>query len=101
MSTVETRYEHIILGQDNAPIIAGTNMKVIELVLERIAYGWSAEELRFQHPYLTLGQIHSALAYYWDHQETLDQDIERRLQVVDQIQESRGPSLLVARLKAK
>jgi len=101
MSTVETRYEHIILGQDNAPIIAGTNMKVIELVLERIAYGWSAEELRFQHPYLTLGQIHSALAYYWDHQETLDQDIERRLQVVDQIQGSRGPSPLVARLKAK
>jgi len=101
MSTVETRYEHIILGQDNAPIIAGTNMKVIELVLERIAYGWSAEELRFQHPHLTLGQIHSALAYYWDHQETLDQDIERRLQVVDQIQGSRGPSPLVARLKAK
>jgi len=101
MSTVETRYEHIILGQDNAPIIAGTNMKVIELVLERIAYGWSAEELRFQHPYLTLGQIHSALAYYWDHQETLDQDIERRLQVVDQIQGSRGPSPLVARLKAE
>ena len=28
------------------------------------AHGWSAEELLFQHPYLSLGQIHSALAYY-------------------------------------
>jgi uncharacterized protein (DUF433 family) len=101
MSTVETRYEHIILSQDNVPIIAGTNMKVIELVLERIAYGWSPEELRFQHPYLTLGQIHSALAYYWDHQEELDRDIERRLQRVDQIRQTMGPSPLVARLRAK
>ncbi len=32
-------------------------------VVEQKAYGWSAEELHFQHPYLTLGQIHSALAY--------------------------------------
>ena len=101
MSSVETRYEHIVLSKDNIPIIAGTNMKVVELVLERIAYGWSPEELRFQHPYLTLGQIHSALAYYWDHQEELDRDIERRLQFVDQVQHAQGPSLLVARLKAK
>jgi uncharacterized protein (DUF433 family) len=101
MSLVETRYEHVILNKANVPIIAGTNMKVIELVLERTAYGWSPEELYFQHPYLTLGQIHSALAYYWDHQEELDRDIERRLEFVDQVQRAMGPSLLVARLKAK
>jgi len=40
-------------------------MKVVESVVEQQAYGWSPEELRFQHPYMTLGQIHSALAYYW------------------------------------
>ena len=61
-----------------APIISGTTMKVVELVMAQMAYGWSPEELRFQHPYLTLGQIYSALAYYWDHQEELDADIERR-----------------------
>jgi uncharacterized protein (DUF433 family) len=101
MSIVETRYEHIIVNEDQVPIIAGTNMKVIELVLERMAYGWSPEELHFQHPYLTLGQIHSALAYYWDHQAELDRDIEQRLQFVDQVQRALGPSPLVARLKAK
>ncbi len=98
---VETRYEHIVLDRGNAPIITGTNMKVIELVLERMAHGWSAEELHFQHPYLTLGQIHSALAYYWDHQDELDRDIERRLQFVDQMQQAAGPSPLRARLRAK
>lgn len=63
MSIIETRYEHIVLDEDKVPIIARTNMKVVELVVERMAYGWSPEELYFQHPYLSLGQIHSALAY--------------------------------------
>ena len=68
MQAVETKYEHVILNEDNVPIIADTNTKVIELILDKIAYGWSPEELRFQHPHLTLGQIYSALAYYSDHQ---------------------------------
>jgi uncharacterized protein (DUF433 family) len=101
MAAIETRYEHIVLDDNNVPIIAGTTMKVIELVLDQQAYGWSPEELRFQHPQLSLGQIHSALAYYWDHQDQLDQDIERRLQRVDQAQRARIPTALEARLKAK
>ena len=101
MAPAKTRYEHVILNKDNVPTIAGTNMKVIELVLEKMAYGWSPEELHFQHPYLTLGQVHSALAYYWDHQEELDQDMERRLEFVDRLQRTMGESPLVARLKAK
>jgi uncharacterized protein (DUF433 family) len=101
MSVGETRYEYVVLDEEDGPVIAGTNMKVIELVLEKMAYGWSPEELHFQHPYLTLGQIYSALAYYWDHQEELDRDIERRLRFIDQVQRAMGPSPLVARLKAK
>lgn len=89
LASVETRYEHILIDEAKVPVIAGTIMKVIELVLEKSACGWSVpspEELHFQHPYLTLGQIYSALAYYWDHQEELDRDIERRLRAVEQSQ---------------
>jgi uncharacterized protein (DUF433 family) len=99
--TQATAYEHISLNESGVPIIAGTTMKVVELVLETIAYGWSPDELQFQHPYLTLGQIHSALAYYWDHKEELDRDIERRLERVEQIRREVGPSQLIERLKAK
>ena len=84
----ETRYEHIKLSENQVPMISGTTMKVIELIADHLAYGWSPEELRLQHPYLTMGQIHSALAYYWDHKPELDQDIEKRLQFVDQIQQA-------------
>lgn len=82
-------------------MIAGTRIKVIELVLDNRAYGWSPEEMHYQHPHLALGQIYSALAYYWDHQEELDQDIERRLQFVDQLQRSHKPTPLEEKLKAK
>jgi uncharacterized protein (DUF433 family) len=101
MATLELQYQHIVLDEKNVPIIAGTNMKIVELVLEKMAYGWSPEELHFQHPYLTLGQIHSALAYYWDHQEELDRDIEQRLEFVDQVRQTLKTPPLVARLKAR
>jgi uncharacterized protein (DUF433 family) len=101
MTLLATKYEHVSLNDAKVPIIAGTTMKVIEIVLERTAYDWSPEELHFQHPYLSLGQIHSALAYYWDHQDELDQDIERRLEFVDNLKTALKPTPLVARLKAK
>jgi uncharacterized protein (DUF433 family) len=97
----KTRYEHIILDEAHVPLIAGTRVKVIELVLDHLAYGWSPEELHFQHPHLTMGQIHSALAYYWDHKAELDRDMERRLQLVDQLQQTLPSSSLVERLKAR
>ena len=81
------------------PIIAGTNMKVVELVMAQLAYGWSPEELHFQHPYLSLGQIHSALAYYWDHKEELDADIERRRQYAEEARREAGPSPLANKLR--
>jgi len=97
----ETRYEHIILNDTRVPVISGTTMKVVELVLAQAAYGWSAEELRNQFPYLTLGQIYSALAYYWDHREEFDVNIESRLEKVNRIQKEIPASLLVIRLKKK
>ena len=48
---ITTRYEHISLDENGVPFIAGTTMKVGELVLERVANGWSPEEVHFQHPY--------------------------------------------------
>lgn len=97
----ETRYEHIVLNDAHIPMIAGTTMKVVELVLAQAAYGWSAEELNLQFPHLTLGQIYSALAYYWDHREELDKNIEHRIENVNKIHKSMPISDLVKRLKSK
>jgi uncharacterized protein (DUF433 family) len=94
-------YPHIEFDREGVPIIAGTTMKVVELVVDQRAHGWSPEELHFQHPYLSLAQIHSALAYYWDHREELDADIERRTRFAEQVRKEAGPSPLAERLKAR
>ena len=97
----ETRYEHVVLNEAHVPLISGTTMKVVELVLAQAAYGWSAEELHNQFPHLTLGQIYSALAYYWDHRDEMDGDIEKRVEKANVIQKSIPVSPLVKRLKDK
>ena len=98
MAVVATRYQHIVMDENGVPVIGGTTMKVVELVAERLGYGWSPEELHFQHPYLSMAQVHSALAYYFDHQEELDNDVERRLLEADRIRKRILPSALQARL---
>ena len=93
-------YPHIELTSDGVPLISGTRTKVVEIALDRLAHSWDAEEIRRQHPHLTLGQIHSALAYYYDHQDEIDRDIERRLSQVKEIEGALGESLLRRKLKA-
>src|SRR5690242_14100620 len=69
---------HILLDDRGVAWIDDTNTKVVEVVLDQFAYGWSPEEIHFQHPHLDLAQIHAALSYYYDHRDELDAEIERR-----------------------
>lgn len=98
---METRYKHVVLNEDQIPGIVMPTMKVVEPIVEQQAYGWGLEELRFQHPYLTLRQVHSALAYYWDHREELDYDISQRLEQIDELRSEVQSSALVAQLRAQ
>jgi uncharacterized protein (DUF433 family) len=101
MSITMTKYEHIVLSAMGVPTIAGTTMKVIELIVPHMAYGWSPEELAFQFPTLSLGQIYSALAYYWDHKDALDADITQRLRMIDSLRANTRKTSLHAKLKVQ
>lgn len=101
MTFTASEYKYIEIDPDNVPYITGTTMKVIELVSGYIAFGWSPEELHFQHPYLSMGQIHSALAYYWDNKTELDLDMQRRLENVEKLRQNAGESALVKKLRTQ
>jgi uncharacterized protein (DUF433 family) len=96
-----TEYKHIQLDDEQVPMIEDTTMKVVELITSHQAYGWSPEELHFQYPHITLGKIYSALAYYWDHQEVLDADIQQRLEQVEKLRQSAPPSRITQKLKER
>ena len=99
MALTATRYEHIVLDEGGVPRIAGTQLRVIDLLEAKQANGWTPEQLYDQHPELTLGQIYSALAYYWDHQVELDAAMVARRQELEQVQRHTRPSRLVERLR--
>ena len=68
-------YPHIETRTDGSAVIVPSNFKVRMLVQAYLAVGLNAATLHDMYPDLTMGQIHSALAYYWDHQAIVDAQI--------------------------
>src|SRR5712692_1134039 len=95
-----TTAPHIKRDERGVAWIDETNVKVIEVVVDRLAYGWSPEEIHFQHPGLSLAQIYAAITYYYDNQAELDGEIARQGDEVRRLREQAGESPLVVRLKA-
>src|SRR5438034_10881237 len=95
-----TASAHIRLDERGVPWIEDTNTKVIEVALDQIAHGWSAEEIHFQHPHLSLGQIHAALGYYHDHKAQLDAEIHAGLKRIESLRAKSGESPIRKKLRA-
>ena len=75
--------KHIQVDDRGVAWIDDTNVKVIEVVLDKLAHGASAEEMHLQYPHLSLAQIYAALAFYCDNQREMDDEIDRRLAEVE------------------
>ncbi len=76
MSTVTT--SHIELDAEGRTWIARASTKVIEIVLDKLAWGWNPEEICLQHPHLSLAQVHATLSCYYNHRDKLDAESPRR-----------------------
>lgn len=96
MSTAATA--HIEIDENGVAWIDNTQVKVIEVVVDKIVHGSSPEELHFQYPHLSLAQIHAALAYYYDNQAALDAEIERRWREADELAQKISDSPLRQKL---
>lgn len=92
-------YAHLAFTPQGVPIISGTTTKVIEIALDHIAHHWDADEIRRQHPHLTVGQIYSALAYYSDHRDAMDKQIAEQIAEVDRLRQQAGPSAVLAKVR--
>ena len=99
MTTVET-VPHVRLDEQGRPCVDDTKVKVVELVLDHLAYGWDAETIQDNHPHLSLAQVYAALAWYYDHQAEMDAEIERQGQRIQSLRKSSQPSSLQRRLAA-
>lgn len=101
MSTANrTPKTHIWLDDEGRAWIDDTNVKVMEVALDKIAYAWSPEAIHIQHPHLSLAQIHAALAYYYDNKEEFDAQIERDLREVEALRAQAGESPTLKKARA-
>lgn len=97
-STIAINY--IELDAKGRAWIAGANTKVIEVACDKIAHASSSEEIQRQHPHLSLAQIHSALAYYYDHQAEFDAEIAQQCAEYDELRAAAENSPLRQKLRA-
>jgi uncharacterized protein (DUF433 family) len=89
---------YITLDERGVPWLIGTNTKVLEVILDHFAHGWSVEEIHFQHPHLSLAQIHAAFVYYYEHQAEMDRLISEQVVRVEALRKTAPPFPLRERL---
>jgi hypothetical protein len=71
---------------------------VVHVILEKVAWGLSPEEILENHPDLTLAQIHAALAYYDDHRRVLDAEIDASRREYERLRAENQDSPIRAKL---
>jgi uncharacterized protein (DUF433 family) len=68
---VASSYPHIETDEKGTPRIGKSRYDVLHLAAEHFHYGWSAEELMRQHADLRPEEVYAALAYFYDHYQSM------------------------------
>ena len=80
------------------PVVAGTDIKVSQIASEYEHLGMTPDEIVEAHPHLGLGEVHAALAYYYDHQDLIRRDWAQAENLIAELRE-RYPSRVAERRK--
>lgn len=84
--------EHIEIDDRGTARIAGTRMRVINIVCDTMN-GLTPAQIQEGYPDLSLAQIHAALAYYYDHKQEIDAKIDAEVREVETLRrQSKQPS---------
>jgi uncharacterized protein (DUF433 family) len=81
------------------PRVAGTRIRVQDIVVWHDRMGLSADEIVSRYPQLTLGGVYGALAYYYDHRQAIDAQMEAGRKFVEEMRQL-YPSKLRAKLES-
>jgi uncharacterized protein (DUF433 family) len=84
-------------GQNRA-YIAGTRIRVQDIYAYAEIQGLSSDEIVEQLPHLTLGQVHAALSYFFDHREQILDEIRQDDEFAKLLRTQTGPGPLEQRL---
>lgn len=80
------------------PRIAGTRIKVEHVYNWVERQGMTPNDVVIAYPHLTKWQVHAALAYYWLHEQEIQEDIEEGNRQVAELREKSGRSKIHEKL---
>src|SRR5919201_4756771 len=94
-------YPHLTVNTRGVLCIDGTRHRVIDIVADHVAHGYSAAQIVEQYPDLTLAQVHAALTYYYDHEDALNATLMASYAQAEQQrhQHQPHPKLVTARMR--
>src|SRR5438552_2745993 len=59
-------------------------IRVSQIVIDYLNHGWSADEIVIHYPHLRPAEVHSAMAYYFDHQAEIDAEIDTEQRLIEE-----------------
>lgn len=80
--------------------VAGTRVRVQDIYALSELRGSTPDEVVDALPHLTLGQVHAALSYFFDHREEILREMREDAEFVERVRALAGPGLLRARIEA-
>jgi uncharacterized protein (DUF433 family) len=99
MSAINT---HIDIRQNrrgqNRAFISGSRIRVQDIYVEAEVHGRNADEIVLVYPQLTLGQVHAALAYYFDNRDAIQDESREDRKLVEDARARTGPGPLEQKL---
>lgn len=98
--TVAATYPHIEKIQGNpARLECLPRIRIAQIVIDYLNHGWSADEICIHYPHLKLAEVHSAMAYYFDHQVEIDGEIGEEQKMIEESRKGDKPTSVEIRLR--
>jgi uncharacterized protein (DUF433 family) len=82
LKTAKTGHSHIAINKricGGNPMIKGTRVSVANIAGFYLM-GFGPEEIQKELPHLSLAQVYDAIAYFLDHRDEINRDIEKDLE---------------------
>ena len=99
---IATTYPHIVKTEGTpARLERLPRIRVAQIVVNYFDHGRSPDEVCQHFPHLKLAEVHSAMAYYFDHQAEIDAEIEEEQKLNDEARRNAKPTAVELRLRAQ
>ena len=99
--SLAVQYPHIIKPDSGTHLERVPRVHVAMIVKDYLFYGWSIEEMCRQHPYLKPSEAHSAMAYYFDHEDEINAEIQAEAEIIHQTKFESSPFVVHMRALGK